>query len=106
MPPISQKLKRSRVSSCFRQTWIRQAPHHRWLRPISRPGHLTALNRYTGFDHTQDPFYPKIRTDWTALNLAALGPAVSVDTNSPPYSHSHELVTSATVPDVILVTPY
>jgi hypothetical protein len=67
-------------------------------------GHLTTLNRYTGFDHTQDPFYPKIRTDWTALNLAALGPAVSVDTNNPPYSHSHELVTSATVPDVILAT--
>ena len=29
-------------------------------------GHLTALNRYIGFDHTQDPFYPKIRADWTA----------------------------------------
>lgn len=69
-----------------------------------RTDHLTALNRYIGFDHTQDPFYPKIRADCTALNLASLGPAVSVDSSSPPYSHSHQLITSATVPDEILAT--
>jgi hypothetical protein len=67
-------------------------------------GHLTALNRYIGFDHTRDPFYPKIRADWTALDLASFGPAVSVDTSSPPYSHTHQLITSAAVPNMILAT--
>ena len=41
-------------------------------------GHLTPLSRYVGFDHTGDPFYPKIRADWTALGLGGLGPAASM----------------------------
>jgi outer membrane murein-binding lipoprotein Lpp len=67
-------------------------------------GHLTPLSRYVGFDHTRDPFYPKIRADWTALGLDALGQATSVDRGSPPYLGSHELVTSTAVPDVVLAT--
>ena len=67
-------------------------------------GHVTPLSRYVGFDHTRDPFYPKIRADWTALGLDALGQVTSVDSGSPPYTASHELITSSAVPDVILAT--
>ena len=64
----------------------------------------TPLSRYVGFDHTGDPFYPKIRTDWTALGLDELGPATSVDHQSAPYAGSHQLITSVAVPPEILAT--
>jgi hypothetical protein len=67
-------------------------------------GHRTPLSRYIGFDHTGDPFYPKIRADWTALGLGELGPATSVDHLSAPYAGSHQLITSVAVPPAILAT--
>ena len=67
-------------------------------------GHLTPLSRYVGFDHTGDPFYPKIRADWTALGLGELGPATSVDHQAAPDAGSHQLITSVAVPRVILAT--
>ena len=61
-------------------------------------GHLTPLDRYVAFDHVDDPFHDKIVADWTALGLQTLGPASSVDGNSPPFGTTHELLTSAQVP--------
>lgn len=57
-------------------------------------GHVTPLDRYIGFDHTRDPYYPKIATDWNALDLQSFGPPVSVDGTKAPFGHSHELTTS------------
>jgi hypothetical protein len=61
-------------------------------------GHLTPLDRYVGFDHSADPFRDKIVTDWNALGLRSLGAPIMVDGTRPPFDHSHELLTSATVP--------
>ncbi len=60
---------------------------------VSAP-HATPIERYYGFDHTNDAFAEKIKATWTALGLDRLGPRTSVDTASPPYGGSHQLVTS------------
>lgn len=64
----------------------------------------TPLDRYYAFVHFGDPFYARIRADWTAMGLDALGPIVSVDTSDPPYDMSHELISSAPLPSVVLAT--
>ncbi|WP_030517071.1 hypothetical protein [Nocardia sp. NRRL WC-3656] len=53
--------------------------------------HLTPLNHYAGFVHVDDPFYRKIRADWTALGLDGLG-ATDLNNGLPPSGGSHELL--------------
>lgn len=61
-------------------------------------GHLTPVARYVGLVHIRDPFFAKIFTDWTALDLQSFGAKISVDQARTPFGHRHELVTSAIVP--------
>ncbi|BCM92616.1 hypothetical protein IAD21_04498 [Abditibacteriota bacterium] len=57
--------------------------------------HLTPIKRYYGFAHTQDTtFYPGTRANWKTLGVDALGAAQYADAASPPYGHSHELISS------------
>ncbi|HEY0613309.1 MAG TPA: hypothetical protein VGC96_01665 [Candidatus Elarobacter sp.] len=58
------------------------------------PAGATPASAFYGFDHTADQFYAKIRIDWTALGQDAFGSAVTVESASPPYAGSHELITS------------
>jgi len=62
-----------------------------------RTGHLTPLTHYVGFDHLRDPFFNKIITDWTALDLQTFGPEIAVDGRRTPFEATHELVTAAIV---------
>jgi hypothetical protein len=63
---------------------------------VGMPGATPASAHY-GFDHTADQFHAKIVLDWTALGQDAFGPRTLVDTSSPPYGGSHELITSLPV---------
>jgi len=60
---------------------------------VSAPGATPASAHY-GFDHTLDDFYAKIIVDWSALGQDAFGPRMLVESSSPPYGGSHELITS------------
>ena len=71
-----------------------------WLSAV-RTG-ATPQTTYYAFVHQGDPFGARIRSDWTAMGLDSLGPLTSVDTNGPPYGGSHELSSSAPVPNVVL----
>ncbi len=71
--------------------------------PYLTSGHLTPLSRYIGFDHTGDPFYKKITTDWAALGLGQFGAISSVDNQPAPYKYSHQLTTSVGVPHVVVL---
>lgn len=73
-----------------------------WVSGV-RHGH-TPIGRIVGFVHSGDPFYPRIVADWTAMGLGSLGPLVSVDSTGPPYRHSHQLISSARLPLVVLAT--
>lgn len=63
---------------------------------VGVPG-ATPASGYYGFDQTADQFHAKIVVDWTALGQDAFGPRTLVDTSSPPYGGSHELLTSLPV---------
>jgi hypothetical protein len=63
---------------------------------VGAPG-ATPSSAYYGFDHTLDNFYAKIVVDWSALGQDAFGPRTLVETASPPYGGSHELITSLSV---------
>ena len=63
---------------------------------VGAPG-ATPASAYYGFDHTADEFYDKIVVDWRALGQDAFGPRTLVETASPPYGGSHELITSLSV---------
>jgi hypothetical protein len=63
---------------------------------VGAPG-ATPASSYYGFDHTADDFYAKIIVDWSALGQDAFGPRTLVETASPPYGGSHELITSLSV---------
>lgn len=63
---------------------------------VGAPGATPASAHY-GFDHTGDEFYDKIVVDWRALGQDAFGPRTLVETSSPPYGGSHELITSLNV---------
>ena len=60
--------------------------------------HATPIDRYYGFDHTNDEFAEKIAVTWPALGLDTLGKRTSVDGAWPPYGGSHELTTSLPEP--------
>ncbi len=60
---------------------------------VSAP-HATPVDRYYGFDHTDDMFAEKIKATWPALGMDRLGARVSVDRAAPPYGGTHQLVTS------------
>jgi hypothetical protein len=57
-------------------------------------GHATPIERYAGLAHVDDTFYRKIRANWNALGLDALGPAVDASTARAPYGDTHQLVIS------------
>lgn len=63
---------------------------------VGTPGATPAASHY-GFDHTGDEFYAKILVDWNALGQDAFGPRTLVESSSPPYGGSHELITSLAV---------
>lgn len=72
-------------------TWLASVAHGR-----------TALDKFVGFVHSGDPFYSRIVADWNAMQLGSLGPLTSGDTTRSPYGHTHELISSAPLPPVIL----
>ena len=72
-------------------SWVGTVPHGR-----------TPLDRIVGFVHSGDPFGPRILADWKAMDLGSLGPLRSVDSASPPYHHTHQLLSSAPLPLVVL----
>jgi hypothetical protein len=59
----------------------------------------TPSERFIGFDHTADPSHLEVTTDWSALGLGRFGDPVSVDSVGSPFRRSHQLMTSASVPD-------
>ena len=65
---------------------------------------VTPASAYYGFDHTRDQFFDKIVVDWTALGQDAFGPRTLVETSSPPYGGTHELITSLRVSDAHVST--
>ena len=71
-----------------------------WLSTV--PAGATPLDRYYAFAHVGDPFLPRIEADWAAMGLA--GPITSVDQTDAPYGRSHELLSSAALPAVVLAT--
>lgn len=73
-----------------------------WLSTV-RTGR-TPLDRYVAFVHVGDPFLPRIEADWAAMGLDTLGPVTSIDRRGPPYGRTHELISSALLPAVILAT--
>jgi hypothetical protein len=54
----------------------------------------TPADRVFGFSHTNEEQYAGHIKDWAAMGLPALGPLVAVESATPPYSGSHQLVTS------------
>ena len=73
-----------------------------WLATV-RTG-ATPLDRYFAFVHVGDPFFARIRADWTAMGLDTLGRTTSVEVTGPPYAKTHELISSAALPPVVLAT--
>jgi hypothetical protein len=73
-----------------------------WLSTVD--GGATPLDRYYAFAHTGDPFLPRIEADWAAMGLGGLGLITSVDQTGPPYGYSHQLLSSAALPPVVLAT--
>jgi hypothetical protein len=73
-----------------------------WLSAVA--GGPTPLDQYYAFVHVGDPFLPRIEADWAAMGLGGLGPITSVDQTGPPYAKSHELISSAALPAVVLAT--
>lgn len=79
--------------------------HHQpatWVYGV--PSGATPLARVVAFVHTRDPFYARIVADWGAMNLARFGSMTSVDSVAAPYDHSHQLISSAALPHVVLAT--
>lgn len=74
-------------------TWVSQVNQGR-----------TAIGRVVGFVHSGDPFYARIAADWTAMGLPSLGPLTLVDGTNPPYGTSHQLISSAPLPPVVLAS--
>ena len=71
-----------------------------WLYDV--PTGATRADGYYAFVHEGDPFYARITADWTAMGLDSMGPLTSVDTSGAPYNNSHELISSAPLPNVLL----
>jgi hypothetical protein len=71
-----------------------------WVSGVRRG--RTPIGRIIAFVHAGDPFYPRILADWTAMGLGSLGSLGSVDNAAPPYRHTHELISSAPLPAVVL----
>jgi hypothetical protein len=61
---------------------------------------VTAGSAQFGFTHVADPLVPydQLSVIWPAMQLGAIGTAVSVDSNSPPFADSHILTTSVASP--------
>jgi hypothetical protein len=56
----------------------------------------TPASAFFGFIHTQDAtIFSTIPATWRDFGMLAFGSLVSVDDGSPPYQHSHTLITSA-----------
>lgn len=72
-----------------------------WLSTVKTGA--TPLDRYVAFVHVGDPF-ARIRADWTAMGLDTLGRTTSVEVTGPPYAKTHELISSAALPPVVLAT--
>lgn len=78
--------------------------HHpaSWLSSV--PSGPTPLRRMIVFVHSGDPFYARILADWRAMQLGSLGPPTSVDAAAPPYGGTHQLISSAALPQAVLAT--
>ena len=63
---------------------------------LARPG-ATPPERFFGFAHAFDQGIGRIDRAWEAIGLARFGGLVNADSNVPPYSMSHQLVSSAPV---------
>jgi hypothetical protein len=73
-----------------------------WVKGVDRG--KTPVSRIVGFVHHGDPFYPRIAPDWSAMDLQRFGPMEDVDTLAAPYRGSHELISYASLPPVVLAT--
>lgn len=54
----------------------------------------TPPEKYFGFAHQGDNFWPAIQRGWIALGLESYGPIVDVDGQSPPFGATHRLTTN------------
>ena len=68
-----------------------------WLGTV--PAGQTPISHYFGFVNQADPYIGRIRADWEAMGLTALGPPAPADGASSAYYRTHELVSSAPVPE-------
>lgn len=73
-----------------------------WLSSVPRGP--TPLGRIIAFVHSGDPFYARILADWSAMQLGSLGPPTYVDAAAPPYGGTHQLISSAPLPQAVLAT--
>jgi hypothetical protein len=60
---------------------------------LSTPG-ATPPEKYFGFAHQSDNFWPAIQNGWIVLGLDPFGPVVNVDGKSPPFGRTHRLTTN------------
>jgi hypothetical protein len=60
---------------------------------ISKPS-ATPPDRYFGFAHVHDLWWPAEQENWAALSLNQFGPMVNVDSATSPFGHSHMLTTN------------
>ncbi|MDQ6833808.1 MAG: hypothetical protein M3008_10440 [Chloroflexota bacterium] len=54
----------------------------------------TPADRYYGFGHVKDQWWPVLQKNWAALTLTQFGPVVNVDGAAAPYQGSHMLATA------------
>ena len=54
---------------------------------------VTPSDRYWGLAHDRDLLYRPIRAGWDSLGMASFGPAVALETSTPPYGFTHMLIT-------------
>ncbi len=61
---------------------------------LSEP-RATPTDRYFGFAHLEEARYEIKKQTWELLGLNTYGDVVNIDSETPPYNYSHQLVTSA-----------
>jgi hypothetical protein len=62
---------------------------------VAKPG-ATPADRYYGFAHMKDQFWPGEQQNWAALTLTQFGPIVNADSAGAPYAGTHMLTTAIT----------
>ena len=58
----------------------------------------TPVEDHFGFVHYRDPGFPRTALAWNIMGLASVERPVNVDSERPPYGHSHQLYTNLDLP--------